>query len=306
MMGFEETDRSRDDRLLAIVEYSDEAIIAATLDGRIKSWNPAAEKIFGYASDEIIGNSNELLTPRDRRNEMMAIRVKVRAGQSVEHLQTMRVCKDGRVLAVSLSVSPIHNSDGVVVGTSTIARDVPEVRRDFDAAQSMIEASLDALVAISPDGKITDANQATVNLTGVLRGELIGTSFSKYFTDPVKAEEIYRLVFAGGVAVDYPLTLCQRDGREALTEVLCNASVYRDADGKVLGVFAAAREVTEQVKAQRDSVERRSMELERLTELERFQRLVIGRGLKMMELKKEIENLKKLDQIDGRERGEWR
>ena len=118
----------------------------------------------------------------------------------------------------------------------------------------MIEASLDSLVAISPKGKITDANQATVKLTGVARDKLIGTSFSNYFTDLTKAEEIYQRVFTQGMAVDYPLTLRQRDGRETLTEVLYNASVYRDADGKVLGVFAAARDVTEQMKA--DSVGR--------------------------------------------------
>ena len=123
-----EANRRQDDHLLAIVEYSDEAIITATLDGIITSWNPAAEKIFGYSSEEIIGKSNEPLAPRDRRNEMMAIRVKVRAGQPVEHLETMRVRKDGRVFAVSLSVSPIHNADGAVVGTSTIARDVSKVR----------------------------------------------------------------------------------------------------------------------------------------------------------------------------------
>jgi PAS domain S-box-containing protein len=84
----------------------------------------------------------------------------------------------------------------------------------------MIEASLDSLVAISPKGKITDANQATVKLTGVARDKLIGTSFSNYFTDPTKAEEIYQRVFTQGMAVDYPLTLRQRDGRKTLTQVL--------------------------------------------------------------------------------------
>ena len=123
-----EADGRRNERLLAIVEYSDEAIITATLEGIITSWNPAAEKIFGYCTQEIVGKSNELLTPPDRCNEMMAIRVKVRAGPSVEHLQTMRVRKDGRVFAVSLSVSPIHNADGAVVGTSTIIHDRSEMR----------------------------------------------------------------------------------------------------------------------------------------------------------------------------------
>ena len=112
-----------------------------------------------------------------------------------------------------------------------------------EAARSMIESSLDALVAISPEGMITDADEATVKVTGLLREELIGTSFSDYFTEPDKANEGYQLVFDQGSVTDYPLTLRHRNGM--LTEVLYNASVYRDAGGKVLGVFAAARDVTE-------------------------------------------------------------
>jgi len=90
------------------------------------------------------------------------------------------------------------------------------------------------------------------------------------------------------------LTLRHRDGHETFTEVLYNASVYRDGAGNVLGVFAAARDVTEQMQAQRESAERQARELDRLAELERFQRLTVGRELKMIELKKEIEYLKKL------------
>jgi PAS domain S-box-containing protein len=113
----------------------------------------------------------------------------------------------------------------------------------------MIEASLDSLVAISPEGKITDVNEATVKATGVSRDQLIGTAFSDYFTEAEKANEIYQRVFAQGMAVDYPLTLRHRDG--TLTEVLYNASVYRDPVDNVLGVFAAARDVTKLMHAYR-------------------------------------------------------
>src|SRR5450631_4473936 len=163
-------------------------------------------------------------------------------------------------------------------------------RQKFDAARSMLEASLDSLVAISPEGRITDANEATVRVTGVSREQLIGTAFSDYSTEPEKADEIYQLVFAEGMAVDYPLTMRHKDGR--LTEVLYNASVYRNAGGEVLGVFAAARDVTKQEQAQREVAEQQAHELERLAELERFQRLTVGRELKMIELKKEIESLR--------------
>lgn len=173
----------------------------------------------------------------------------------------------------------------------------PGVRRPGDDeqasqyARSLIEASLDPLVTISPDGKITDVNEATVKVTGVSREALIGTDFSDYFTEPEKARAGYREVFEKGFVTDYPLTIRHKDGR--LTNVLYNASVYRDVQGNVLGVFAAARDVTAQKKAEAEVAEQRVKELERLAELERFQKLTVGRELKMIELKKEIEELKK-------------
>jgi PAS domain S-box-containing protein len=282
-----EESRRHSDRLAAIVEHSDEAIFGTTLDGLVTSWNPAAERMYGYSAVEITGKSVDLLSPPGQAGEMHTILAWIRAGQPVERLETTRLRKDGSAITVSLTVSPIHDQHGSIIGASTIARDLTGARQAFEAARSMIESSLDSLVAISPEGKITDANQATVKLTGVPRGHLIGTSFSDYFTDPAKAEAIYQRVFTEGMAVDYPLTLRHRDGHETLTEVLYNASVYRDGAGNVLGVFAAARDVTEQMQAQREGTER-------LAQLEQFQRLTVGRELKMIELKKEIEYLKNL------------
>ncbi len=158
-------------------------------------------------------------------------------------------------------------------------------------ARSLIEASLDPLVAISPEGKITDVNEATIKVTGVSRDKLIGTDFSDYFTDPRKAREGYKQVFAEGFVTDYPLTIRHRDGR--LTDVLYNASVYKDARGNVIGVFAAARDVTARKKAEEQLAEQHRRELDRLAELEKFQKLTVGRELKMVELKKEIEALRR-------------
>ncbi len=109
-------------------------------------------------------------------------------------------------------------------------------------ARSLIEASLDPLITINPEGKITDINEASVKITGISRDKLIGTDFSNYFTEPEKARAGYQQVFANGFVTDYPLTIQHRDGK--LTDVLYNASVYKDERGKVLGVFAAARDVT--------------------------------------------------------------
>src|SRR5688572_23247278 len=108
-------------------------------------------------------------------------------------------------------------------------------------ARSLIEASLDPLVTISIEGKITDVNEATVNITGITREKLTGTDFSDYFTEPEKARAGYLEVFKEGYVKNYPLTLKSNEGK--LTDVLYNASVYRDTDGKVIGVFAAARDV---------------------------------------------------------------
>lgn len=111
-------------------------------------------------------------------------------------------------------------------------------------ARSLLEASLDPLITISSEGKITDVNEASVGVTGIERAQLIGSDFSKYFTEPQKAQEGYEKVFKKGFVSDYPLTIKNINGK--LTHVLYNASVYRDVGGKVLGVFAAARDVTVQ------------------------------------------------------------
>jgi PAS domain S-box-containing protein len=171
------------------------------------------------------------------------------------------------------------------------ARDVTAQKQASQYARSLIEASVDPLVTISPEGKITDVNEATVKVTGVLRDALIGTDFSIYFTEADKAREGYKEVFEKGFVTDYPLTIRHRNGK--LTDVLYNASVYKDAAGNVLGVFAAARDVTGQKKAEAEVAEQRTKELERLAELERFQKLTVGRELKMIELKKEIDELKR-------------
>jgi PAS domain S-box-containing protein len=277
--------------MAAVIEFSGDAIITSTLDGVITSWNPAAERLYGYPCAEIVGTRSSALSPQDRNRELDDALARIAAGASAESLQTVGVRKDATVFPIFLTLSSIRDKNGVVVGASAIARDVTEQRKSFDAARSMIEASLDSLVAISPEGKITDANQATVKVTGVSRTELIGTPFSDYFTYPKKAEEIYQKVFTEGKAVNYALTLRHRNG--TLTEVLFNASVYRDAGGNVLGVFAAARDVTKQLQAQRQAARQQTRELQRLAELERFQRLTVGRELKMIELKKEIEYLRK-------------
>jgi PAS domain S-box-containing protein len=118
-----------------------------------------------------------------------------------------------------------------------------KVREAIRYERSLLEASLDPLVTISPDGKIMDVNQATIEVTGVPRQELVGSDFTTYFTDQGKARAGYRRVFDEGVVRDYPLAIRHTSGK--ITDVLYNATVYRNDGGEVQGVFAAARDVTE-------------------------------------------------------------
>ena len=130
-----------------------------------------------------------------------------------------------------------------------VADRTAELRGTFHYARGLLEASLDPLVTISPQGKITDVNQATELVTGVPREQLVGSVFSNYFTEPEKAEAGYQKVLEAGLVRDYPLTIRHASGRT--TEVLYNATVYRDEAGRVQGVFAAARDITERVAAEK-------------------------------------------------------
>src|SRR5580698_6084205 len=116
--------------------------------------------------------------------------------------------------------------------------------RESQYARSLIEASLDPLVTINTEGKITDMNEALADITGISREKLTGTDFFDYFTEPQKAREVYQEVFAKGSVADSPLTLRHKGGK--LTDVLFNGSVYKDDRGNVLGVVIVARDVTAQ------------------------------------------------------------
>jgi len=137
-----------------------------------------------------------------------------------------------------------------VTGVQTCALPISEeeLRIASLSARYLIEASLDPLVTISADGKITDVNKATEQITGVSRDRLIGSDFLNYFTEPDKAREGYQQVFSQGIVRDYPLTIRHVSGHT--TDVLYNASVYKNEAGEVQGVFAAARDITERKKAE--------------------------------------------------------
>jgi PAS domain S-box-containing protein len=237
-------------RLSAIIDSSDDAIYSKAIDGTIVSWNPSAENLFGYAAFEAIGQSTFFLVPPDRHRELEDLLRRVLQGESVKQFETVRVCKDGAQIDVSVTLSPVRNARGEVTAVSAVAQNITarkvaeeKVRIASRYTRSLIEASLDPLVTISPEGKITDVNEATEKVAGISRDRLIGTDFSDYFTEPEKARLGYQAAFAKGAVHDYPLAIRSTSG--AVTDVLYNASVFRNEAGEVEGVFAAARDVTE-------------------------------------------------------------
>lgn len=171
-----------------------------------------------------------------RIGKLMQVAEEVQSGN-----YSTRANISGEDEVAKLAVSLNHMLD-------VLARDDEQLRKASIYTRSLIEASLDPLVTISPQGKITDVNKATEEVTGRLRSELIGTDFSDYFTEPDRARQGYQQVFAQGFVTDYPLVLRRRDGH--VTDVLYNASIYRDQAGEVLGVFAAARDITERKQAE--------------------------------------------------------
>jgi diguanylate cyclase (GGDEF)-like protein/PAS domain S-box-containing protein len=252
-------DRREDDRasryLAGIVASSDHAIIGQSLDGTIIAWNAAAERLYGYSADEAVGRNVSIVVPPDGRDESSDLLERIRRGERVQHHRAERVRKDGTIILVSLSISPVHDANGKVVGAATIARDVTEQQRAEDQmqassryARSLFEVNINPLVTMDPKGKITDVNKATEEATGIPRGRLIGTDFADHFTEPDKARASYQRVLAEGIVRDYTLVLRHVSG--SLMDVEYNATVHRDEAGELLGVFAAARDVTESKQAQ--------------------------------------------------------
>ncbi len=228
--------------LAAIVESSGDAIIGVTFGGLVVSWNRGAENLYKYKSGEIVGKSILTIIPKDRIGELEDAIAKTKKGELVAHSESIRVCKDGSMVTVSVGISPILDQTGKIVGMSSISQNVVGSKKTIDYARSLIEASHESLIAISPEGKITDLNEATVKVTGVSRENIINTDFSSYFTEPEVARRGYEEAIKSGSISDYPVTMKSKDGK--LIDVLYTASVYKDESGNVIGVIAAARDVT--------------------------------------------------------------
>src|SRR5262249_42354164 len=135
-------------RLAAIVESSDDAIISKDLDGIVTSWNIGAQRIFGYTAAEMIGESIRRLIPADRQSEEDEVLARIRRGDKVDHYETIRCHKDGREVPISLTVSPVRDAEGRVVGASKIARDISE-RYWMEAERSRLLAEAEQNAAVT-------------------------------------------------------------------------------------------------------------------------------------------------------------
>ena len=272
----------------SLIEAALDPLVTISPEGKITDVNEATVKVTGVPREKLVGTDfSDYFTESDQARE--GYQRVFSEGFVTDYPLTIRR-SDNRLTDVLYNASVYKNARGEVLGVFAAARDVTAQQQAAQYARSLIEASLDPLVTISAEGKITDVNEATIDVTGRSREELIDTDFSTYFTEPDKASEGYQQVFSKGFVTDYPLTIRHRNG--GLADVLYNASVYKDVHDNVLGVFAAARDVTAQKQAEALITEQRDREMDRLLELERFQKLTVGRELKMIELKKEIADLK--------------
>ena len=226
----------------SLIEASLDPLVTISLEGKITDVNDATIKVTGVPRESLIGTdfSNYFTEPEKAREGYQQV---FKKGFVTDYALTIR-STSGKLTDVLYNASVYKDDKGNVLGVFAAARDVTDTKQASQYARSLIEASLDPLVTISLEGKITDVNQTTVNITGISREKLIGTDFSDYFTEPGKAREGYQEVFKKGFVTDYALTIRSTSGK--LTDVLYNASVYKDDKGNVLGVFAAARDITVQ------------------------------------------------------------
>ncbi len=230
--------------IASIVLSSNDAIEGLSLDGHVLFWNKGTEELYGYSEQEILDKSILTIYPEERTDELTILITKIKHGKPIKPYLTQRKKKDGEIIDVVIRASPIKDKKGGIIGMSIISRPFTGQERLSRYARTLIEASLDPFITISPEGKITDVNEATIQTTGVRREQLIDSDFSRYFTEPEHALELYKSVYSKGSVTNFPLAILHELGKTI--DVLCNASVYRDEQGNVRGVFVAARDITSQ------------------------------------------------------------
>jgi PAS domain S-box-containing protein len=232
----------------AITAFSEDAVITKSLDGIITSWNPGAERIFGYTPAEIVGQSILKLIPAALHDEEQMILRKLRAGEQISRLETTRLTKDGREVTVSLTISPLKDKAGAVVGIAKIARDITHHRQLSDARHrlaAIVESSDDAIMSKNLSGIITSWNQAAERIFGYTEGEIVGQSILKLIPEDFRFEEetILKKIQSGERIDHYETVRLTKKGERL--QVSLTISPLKDASGKVVGASKVLRNVTE-------------------------------------------------------------
>lgn len=247
-----------DDLFAAIVESTDAAVISKNLDGKVLSWNRAAETIFGWSAAEMIGQSLRRIIPPDRQDEADRILALVRRGESVARIETVRLRKDGSEIAVSVLISPLRDRTGAIIGTSKIARDITgelQTRgalQDIETRYGRLADNISQLAWIAnPAGAILWFNRRWFEYTGKTLEQLQGYGWQKLL-HPEHIERVNERIardLASGDDWEDTFPILGKDGQYCW--FLSRASAQRDAAGTIGNWFGTATDITQQRDAER-------------------------------------------------------
>lgn len=241
------------DILAAIVDSSEDAILSKTLDGTITSWNKGAERIYGYTPGEVIGKNISILVPPDHSDEIPKILECVKNGELVRHYETVRRRRDGSIIDVSLTVSPVRNLDGDIIGASTVARDISEEKRIKAERQFLaliVENSDDAIYSKSLEGVILSWNKGSEKIYGYTADEVIGKPISILIPPGNENEvpQILQRLKKGERIEHYDTVRLRKDG--TMIHVSMTISPIRDDAGKIIAASSIAKDISEKKRAE--------------------------------------------------------
>ena len=244
--------------LAAIIASSDDAIISKDLNGIITSWNEGARRIFGYEADEIVGQSVLRLIPVELQHEEDFILAKIRSGQRIEHFESTRVRKNGERFPISVTISPIRDDSGKIIGASKIARDISDRRRAEESRfrlAAIVDSADDAIISKDLNGIIRTWNNGARRLFGYDADEIIGQSILRLIPENLRHEEaeILRRLRAGEKIEHYETTRVSKSGE--LREVSITISPICNNNGEVIGGSKIARDVSDRKKVERMAIE---------------------------------------------------
>lgn len=230
-----------------IVQSTDEAVVGKSLDGIITRWNPGAERMFGYSASEMVGQSILKLLPADRQNEEAFILGRIKVGQTVKHFETLRVCKDGRIIYVSATISPIRDSRGRLIGASKIARDITaqtEASRRLQLTASVFTNANEGILITDRRGTILEVNEAFTRITGYSRENAIGKN-PQMFRSSQQGPEVFKAIHLGLIRHgEWRGELWNRRLNGDSYSAWLTISAVRDSRGKVQNYVALFSDVT--------------------------------------------------------------